>query len=160
MENMELNMFRNPHSAIRHLQSALRNPKSAFTLVELMTVIAIIAILAGLILGVSGYATGKADRSRAIAEMEKIKGGLEEYRLQYGEYPTNGPGAMTGASFISLRNQLTNTMQNTVTDLNFVDPWGNGYYYSRPSKFVYTLSSWGPDLTDTNDNITAGLVGM
>ena len=69
--------------------SGFRSPVSGFTLVELMTVIAIIAVLAGLILGIAGYAVRKADISRAMADMEKIKNALEEYRLAYGPYPTN-----------------------------------------------------------------------
>ena len=126
-----------------------------------MTVIAIIAILAGLVLGVSGYATRKADNSRAIAEMEKIKGALEEYRLQYGEYPQlSGPWTNSAMEFVNARKRLTNDMANPVFDLNFTDPWGNAYHYSRSSSYVYTLSSWGPDLSETNDNITAGLAGM
>jgi len=141
---------------VHHPKSSIRN--SGFTLVELLTVIAIISILAGLIIGLFGYASSKAAESRAIADMQKIKGALEEYRLQYGAYP-NGCGVMTSNSFELVRNQLTNTMQNPVTDLTFVDPWGNGYGYSNSAKFVYTLWSEGAE-TDTYDNITSGVVGM
>ena len=42
---------------------------SAFTLIELMVVIAIIAILAGLILSAAGYVQKKGARSRAEAEI-------------------------------------------------------------------------------------------
>ena len=80
--------IRNSKSVFR-LFSGFRSQVSGFTLIELMTVVAIIAVLAGLILGIAGYAVRKADISRAMADMEKIKNALEEYRLAYGSYPTN-----------------------------------------------------------------------
>ena len=45
------------------------NKRAGFTLVELLTVIAIIALLAALILGLAGNAQKKAARDRANAEL-------------------------------------------------------------------------------------------
>jgi type II secretion system protein G len=118
--------------------------RSAFTLVELLSVIAIIGILAGLIIGIAGYASRKADRGRAIAEMERLRNALEEYRLERGTYP-QFTGAVTNAAFQSLTNY--------VTDLSFTDPWGNGYLYTNVSKFSFTLYSDGPDRLNPDDNV-------
>ncbi|MFH0952982.1 MAG: type II secretion system protein GspG [Verrucomicrobiota bacterium] len=126
---------------------------------ELLTVIAIIGILAGIVLGVAGYATGKSDRSKAIAQMEKIKNGLEEYRVNRGTYPPGIPLATSS-------NQLTNAQffQNftnglprgyDTSEISQVDPWGNGYWYQREASSAYQYKLWstGQNRLDDSDNI-------
>jgi general secretion pathway protein G len=61
----------------------------AFTIVELLIVIAIIVGLAGLILTTSGYVQKKGKRSRAEAEIAAISAALENYRADNGIYPSN-----------------------------------------------------------------------
>jgi type II secretory pathway pseudopilin PulG len=102
-----------------------------------MTVIAIIGVLAGLVLGIAGYATKKADRSRAQADMETIKNALEEYRVACGRYPST----------------LTTQLVNYVPDVKFSDPWGRNYQYSNSGSFAYTIWSKGPDSLDSNDDV-------
>jgi len=58
-----------------------------FTLVELLTVVAIIIVLMGLTLGVSGYVRNKGAESRAQAEIAALEGALERYRIDFGGYP-------------------------------------------------------------------------
>ncbi|MGZ4986342.1 MAG: type II secretion system protein, partial [Chthoniobacterales bacterium] len=60
----------------------------AFTLIELLVVMAIIIILAGLILGTSGYVQKKGARSRAEAEIAAMSAALESYKADNGIYPT------------------------------------------------------------------------
>jgi len=158
---MEPNMICNRHSAI-HI------PKSAFTLVELLTVIAIIAILAGMILGVAGLATRKSDHSRAVADMEKIKNAMEEYRVAYGSYPTNTVenNSSNWVSVLWKRNRPFLVMKgwnDTSVVYQAADPWGNDYRYyhsavspyasNNNSRFGYDLWSEGPDMLDASDNI-------
>ena len=52
----------------------------AFTIVEVLIVIAIILVLAGLILATSGYVQTKGKRSRAEAEIAAISTALENYK--------------------------------------------------------------------------------
>jgi prepilin-type N-terminal cleavage/methylation domain-containing protein len=61
---------------------------SSFTLVELLTVIAIIAILAGLVLAAGGGVLKKAARSRAVSEIASMSNLLESYKVDNGVYPT------------------------------------------------------------------------
>ena len=63
--------------------------RAAFTIVELMVVIAIIAILAGAItMGVNGMFY-KSRMSRALAIQNILQSGLETYYAQQGEWPGN-----------------------------------------------------------------------
>jgi len=60
---------------------------NGFTLLELMTVMIIIAVLAALVLKAAGYAQNKAARSRAASEIAAISTALEGYKADNGEYP-------------------------------------------------------------------------
>lgn len=61
--------------------------RAGFTLMELMVVLAIIALLAGLTLGAFSFATKSASRNRTAAAAAAIKSGLENYKAEFGEYP-------------------------------------------------------------------------
>lgn len=62
---------------------------SAFTLLELLIVITIIIILAGLTIATMGYVQDKAKRSRAEAEIAAFSTALENYKADNGIYPRN-----------------------------------------------------------------------
>ncbi len=51
---------------------------------------AIIIVLAGLILSISGYVQKKGSRSRAEAEIAAMSAALESYKADNGIYPRNG----------------------------------------------------------------------
>jgi type II secretory pathway pseudopilin PulG len=61
--------------------------RAAFTLIELLIVMSIIIVLAGLILGIAGYAQKKGARSRAEAEIAAMSAALESYKSDNGIYP-------------------------------------------------------------------------
>ncbi len=60
---------------------------SAFTIIELLIVMAVIIILAGLILVAAGYVREKGYRSRAEAEIAAISAAIESYKVDNGIYP-------------------------------------------------------------------------
>lgn len=70
---------------------------AAFTLVELLTVIAIIVLLVGLTLSILGYAQQKGALTKAEGQMQLIITGLSLYEKSYHEYPepvdNSGDGA-------------------------------------------------------------------
>ena len=122
-----------------------RTQQAGFTLVELLTVIAIIALLAALILGLAGNAQKSAARNKAGAEIEQLSTFITDYQMKYGQVPP---------TFASLSNELMKT-KHELSDL--LDPWGMSYNYTNSSKVTFYLWSYGGDLAPyTNRAIWIG----
>ncbi|MBL9161870.1 MAG: prepilin-type N-terminal cleavage/methylation domain-containing protein [Planctomycetaceae bacterium] len=68
----------------------LASRRSAFTLTELLIVIAIIGILAGLIAAAAVNALRASRRSQTLLEIRNISGAMENFKNDYGAYPPNG----------------------------------------------------------------------
>jgi type II secretory pathway pseudopilin PulG len=60
---------------------------NAFTLIELIVVVGIIIVLAGLVLSTVGYARKKGARARAETEIAAMSAALENYKADNGIYP-------------------------------------------------------------------------
>ena len=114
----------------------VRRSATAFTLIELLTVMAIIIILAGLILGTAGYAQGKAARSRAQGEIKGLETAIGSYQVDNGTYPRD-------------------TTSNSVTDSldarkdATTSGGGNPSAYAASSKFLFQSLSGYYDITQS-----------
>lgn len=152
---------------------ALRTPvarenTSAFTLVELLLVIGVIAILSAIMLTIGSSAVEKGREVRARAELAALSAGLESYRRAYGDYPRvnradlllqsligkRGPtGAeLCGPSFIDVAHFTIEGDRDPFVDTTarMLDPWGEAYRYEYKSSGAWTrpdfaLSSAGRD---------------
>src|SRR5947207_9622114 len=60
---------------------------NAFTLIELVLVVGIIIVLAGLVLTTVGYARKKGARARAETEIAAMSAACENYKADNGVYP-------------------------------------------------------------------------
>lgn len=76
--------------------------RSAFTLVELLVVIGIIALLAGILLVALQGASRAAKKADTNATMQAFKSACETYRQEHGEYPGVIPEAIL-ADFLPAR---------------------------------------------------------
>ena len=59
----------------------------AFTIIEILSVIAVIALLVGITLGVSTAVNRRAAESRTLGELTVLAQALEVYRTRFGDYP-------------------------------------------------------------------------
>jgi prepilin-type N-terminal cleavage/methylation domain-containing protein len=80
------------------MKTPSRRQAAAFTLIEMMAVITIIVILAGIVVGGMGFVNEKQAREKAKVQIKRIEAALEEYKLDTGNYPptANKTGTFTG----------------------------------------------------------------
>ncbi len=100
-----------------------------FTLVELMVVIAIIAILATTV-GIYVFgALDDADQAKAKAEISNMKTAVQMYRIK--------------------NKRLPNTLEEIAPFLDPpkvpLDPWGNAYVYQKEGNSAFKIMSYGGD---------------
>ncbi len=138
---------------------------SGFTLVEMLTVLFIVSILLGIVLGSARYATQAARISRAESDLHTLADALDRFHLVFGEYPpVESATNLVAYSRPALGGETRGGDRDTFLFANLlpsgftaIDPWSNPYEYHvfRPGnpppgtdddrERLYTLSSWGPD---------------
>ena len=125
-----------------------RRKVGGFTLIEIMVVVIILGILAGLIIPRIMGRPEEAKRTKARMQMESIETALKLYKLDNGTYPTTEQGlqALVGAPAVG---QLArNWREGGYLDKGRVpqDPWGGDYIYLSPGLHgEYDLMSYGRD---------------
>jgi len=92
--------------------------KRNFTLVEMLVVIAIIAVLAGLLLTAIGGVKEKAKKSKAMAECQAILTAIKSYETTYGVLPWGG-GALNDTSSSTIKDVKLGGTAGTATDTNY-----------------------------------------
>jgi prepilin-type N-terminal cleavage/methylation domain-containing protein len=124
----------NSSFVIRHSSFGITD---GFTLIELIVVVAIIIILAGLVLSTVGYVQKKAARSRAETEIAAMSAALESYKADNGAYARGPATAMTVGSTIIPANVTDNLDAKTKGDpTNTTTPT-----YGQTSLYLYTQLS-------------------
>lgn len=135
------------------------NPKG-FSLIELLIVIAIIAILAGLTIGSFQFVGSKQKFSTAEVQVNLLSNALEEYKLDNGAYPDSPNGNNSSNDlFLALYWDTDDDGEGADTDTDqkiylseldpnsdkqiwlsgrdgsatIVDPWGEPYIYRNGS---------------------------
>lgn len=79
--------MRSLSSSLRPVSASHREGRSAFTLIELLTVIAIIAILAGITLGLTSAARNARTNSRATTELQQLRTAIDSYKADRSAFP-------------------------------------------------------------------------
>ena len=119
-------------------------PRSrGFTLLELLVVIVIIGLLAGLVAPRFFDQVSKSNTKIARAQIDSLEKALDQYRLDVGAYPTTEYGlAALNAKPQNLEKWAGPYLKKAVPP----DPWGNRYIYKSPGDHGdYDLSSLGSD---------------
>ena len=126
------------------------NARAAFTLMELMLVMAILVIMAGMVTFAYNRIAGNAENDLALSEIKTIEKACMAYRLKHRRYPnqlgelTAVPGGMSQRKW-----------GGPYLEKPPVDPWGGEYSYEidRDNDRVVVRSA-GPDGTiNTADDV-------
>jgi len=128
--------------------SFLKKSLCGFTLIELMVVIAILTLLAGIVMpGVIGRLR-QAKPQKAAIDINQIGLALDMYAADNGEYPTSEQGLSALIRKPTSPPEPMNWNGPYVKPTNFLDPWGRQYTYVSPSThegYDYDLYSYGSD---------------
>ncbi len=98
-----------PSKNMKHLST--RASLRGFTLIEMLTVIAIIAILAGMLLPTFGKVKNKAQIAAARSSIQGIVAAINQYYGDYSRYPT-GPTAPQGLDAVKCPDFTYGTLYN------------------------------------------------
>lgn len=109
-----------------------------FTLIEILVVMAIIAMLAVMVAPNLFNQRAGAMRDVALSEISTLEAALDIYRLDVGEYPDSLEGLVENDTDRASWNGPY--LRRGVP----VDPWGNEYAYQSNGR-DFTLVSYGAD---------------
>lgn len=104
------------------MKSHPRHGKAAFTLIELMAVITIIVILAGLVVMGMGFVNERQAREKAKTQIALLSKGIEEFKLDYGFYPPGKKATVDGVSTV-----VQDTTKQTSNGLYISLYWDTDY---------------------------------
>jgi prepilin-type N-terminal cleavage/methylation domain-containing protein len=93
----------------------LKRYHRAFTLIELLVVIAVMAILAALVIPVTGAVKSASTKARARAELAQLETAIDRYKIKLGHYPPDNPPA-TPTDPVPMINQLYYELMGTAFD--------------------------------------------
>lgn len=137
-----------------------------FTLIEILTVMVIIAILMGMIVGGAGLASRKGAESKTTARLKAMTMALEQYRSEWGFYPAqladyevkwdeSGFANKRNTPFLGEDDGYP-TDANSAHDNYYKDAWGHPFYYKYPG----TMNPESYDLWSTGHDEKQGEAGV
>ena len=121
-------------------------------MVELMVVLAIIGLLAGVVtLSVQPYLL-KAKQTTARREIATICAALESFNIEFDRYPTTEEG-------LAILRKPNERFTEALLTQDPVDPWGNRYEYNQPGRDgPYEVICYGADGREGGSGADADIV--
>jgi general secretion pathway protein G len=138
------------------LRSVAKRSARAFTLIEILVVLAILGMLAGLaITNFDKIFGGAQEKTAELFVNNTLKVPLRTYQMQVGDFPSTAEGL---AALITAPSGKTDRWRGPYIESKTVplDPWGRPYQYRYPgtkNKSGYDLFSFGPSGVEDEKSI-------
>lgn len=140
----------------RSFKTAVRH--AGFTLVEIMVVVIIIGLLAGIVVPNVMDNLDKANIQKARADFSSLQTALKLYRIDNFTYPTTEQGLEALVTKPSIAPVPRNYKESGYIDTLTKDPWGNDYQYMSPGEgHEYDIYSLGADGVSGGDGQNADI---
>ncbi len=140
---------------MQHLHPASSNSK-AFTLLEMMVVLLIIALILGSVAFMVQGIEGDAQNVTTASKIKGLESALTSYKINNLTYPTQQQGLDALVTRPTAEPKPRRWTQLAKPD-GIMDPWGHKLVYRNPGKHNvggYDVLSLGPDgLENTEDDI-------
>jgi general secretion pathway protein G len=132
---------------------------AGFTFIEIMVVVAILAILAALVVPRIMGRTDDAKRTAAKVQIRNIEGALQLYKLDNGVYPSTEQGLKAlvdkpSVGVIPKKWKIGGYLPKLPED-----PWGNPYKYLSPGQSAVQTSGQSSGLRAEYEIISLGTDG-
>ena len=128
---------------------------NAFTLIELVLVVGIIIVLAGLVLSTVGYARKKGARARAETEIAAISAACENYKADNGVYPRDTTNSTTDNLDPTSNGNSNSPSYNLASLYLYTQLSGDLIGNQQPTVKSYFAFKPQMLLTDTNGTVLA-----
>lgn len=116
-----------------------------FTLIEMLVVLVLISLLAGLVGPKLFNQVGSSKTKVASAQIELFVSALNTYRLDVGDYPTSQQGLN---ALMTAPEGSTGWNGPYMAKEVPVDPWNRSYVYQRKDDGEFALYSYGRNGTE------------
>ena len=125
--------------------------RTGFSLVEIMIVIVIIGLLAGMVtVNIRGRMI-QAKQNIARGDVAKISEAIEHFYATYSRYPTNEEG-------LAILTQASERIPAPLLDGKLSDPWGKRYQYNCPGRSKpYDVTCYGEDGREGGEGANADI---
>ena len=151
----------------------MKKRKGGFTIIELIVVMTIILILAGLISGAAMKAKQRAMIAKARAMISAMETALGMYQADVGNYPNSGIATLyanltssAGLPTAAAQNWAGPYMNFQTNEVdsggNILDPWSHAYHYTNPGSTTHSFQNYieiysngadGTDNSGTGDDV-------
>lgn len=132
--------------------TVLQRKQKGFTLIEIMVVVVIIGLLAGIVAPKIFGNIGKASISKAKSDIRSLESALNSYKLDNFDYPATDQGL---EALVSNPGDARNYAPDGYMPRLPKDPWGRDYLYLNPGENgaidVYSLGKDGQPGGEADD---------
>ncbi|WP_069857566.1 type II secretion system major pseudopilin GspG [Desulfoplanes formicivorans] len=129
-----------------------------FTLIEIMVVIVILGILAGLIVPRLMDEPDKARVVKAKMQIESLLTAVKKYKLDTGEYPSTEQGLIALVEKPTVGKVPANYPEKGYISKVPLDPWNNNYVYISPGEHDdVEIISYGADGEEGGEGANADI---